>query len=95
MSMLKIVPDHHMNADAPASQAEVDESLADIMDLVARLQERTSQHATLCATDGPSWPENEAALHWMNTALEDIEATVRGISVSAEQSGALIGRATP
>lgn len=91
MSVLKIVQDHHMNSGAPVSEAEVNESLAEIMDLIACLQERTSRHAGLCATYGPSWLENEAAIRWMNTALEDIEATVCGISVNAEQSGSFIG----
>lgn len=85
MSALQIVPDCHVDGSRLVSRAEADESLAVILGLIARLQEQTSRHASLCTVDQASMFENEEAIRWMDTALQDLAATVVGISRSAAQ----------
>lgn len=59
--------------------------LKEILELISALSDRMAFHA---ADRSPFWVDeherskNRAALYWMKTSLEDLEATALGISMS-------------
>lgn len=86
MGSLHIAEERRVTSDdAWAGLAGTEENVlfGEIMNLIARLGSHAARHAELCATDEATMFENMSAVRWIDAVLEDVAATVMGVSRSA------------